>query len=101
LIRAENWKLREPYLGAMAPGLPKWRLGPVTSQIGRGVTQLLWLSRMHLWLTKYCTLSTTACCEILVDTQWTDRGGGRKNVKKLTNLLRCLKEARAEYEKLK
>jgi len=39
-------------------------------------------------------------CEILVDAQWTDRGGGRKNVKKLTNLLRCLKEAKAEYARL-
>ena len=38
--------------------------------------------------------------EILVDTQWTDRGGGRKNGKKLTNLLRCLKEAKVEYAKL-
>jgi|RhiMetdeSRZDD1v2_1073273.scaffolds.fasta_scaffold1562748_2 hypothetical protein len=40
-------------------------------------------------------------CEILVDTQWTDRGGDRKNLKNnLTDLLRCLKEAKAEYAKL-
>jgi hypothetical protein len=40
-------------------------------------------------------------CEILVDTQWIDRGGDRKNLKNnLTDLLRCLKEAKAEYAKL-
>jgi hypothetical protein len=40
-------------------------------------------------------------CEILVDTQWTDRGGIETIYKNyLTDLLRCLKEAKAEYEKL-
>jgi hypothetical protein len=31
-------------------------------------------------------------CEILVDTQWTDRGGGRKNVKKLLDKLTQMSE---------
>jgi len=38
-----------------------------------------------------------------VDTQWKGRGGDRKNLNNetnnLTNLLRCLKEAKAEYAK--
>jgi hypothetical protein len=36
-----------------------------------------------------------------VDTQWTDLGGDRKILENyLTNLLRCLKQAKAEYAKL-
>jgi hypothetical protein len=31
-------------------------------------------------------------CEILVDTQWTDRGGGRKNVKQLLDKLTQMSE---------
>ena len=31
-------------------------------------------------------------CEILVDAQWTDRGGGRKNVKKLLDKLTQMSE---------
>jgi hypothetical protein len=37
-------------------------------------------------------------CELLADIQWTYLGGDRKNLKNhLTDLLRCLKEAEAEY----
>ena len=40
-------------------------------------------------------------CEIFVDTQWTDSGGDRKNLRNyLTALLRCLKQAKVEYAKL-